>query len=154
MTTELLPLGSLEPPPPPRFSLLGFLGKLVLTLGGCFFLLVVVMVFTNPRGHRSRVYGQLTACKSNCKNIATALEMYASDNKGRYPQKLDQLLERNYLKVVPTCPSAGRMTYENYQVISKPDAFSFACCGANHANAHLGANLPRYHAELGLIDQE
>lgn len=31
-----------------------------------------------------RNYGQLTACKSNCKNIATALEMYAGDNGGHY----------------------------------------------------------------------
>ncbi|MBX3170429.1 MAG: hypothetical protein KF760_23690 [Candidatus Eremiobacteraeota bacterium] len=154
MTTDILPLGSLEPPPPPRFHLLRFLGRLVLTLCGCFFLLILLLAFINPRGYRSRTYGQLTACKSNCKNIATALEMYSSDHKGRYPQKLEQLLEGNYLKVIPTCPTARRMTYENYQVSSQPDAFSFACCGLNHSKANLGANLPRYYSETGLIDHD
>jgi hypothetical protein len=153
MMSDNLPLGSLEPPPPPRFSLVGFLLKLVLTLSGIFFLLVVLLVFTNPRGVRSQNSGQLTACKSNCKNIATALEMYATDNKGRYPRKLEQLLGDRYFKVMPTCSSAGRMTYENYQVTTRPDAFSFACCGANHTQKGLGPNLPAYHSETGLIEQ-
>lgn len=39
-----------------------------------------------------RNYGQLTACKSNCKNIATALEMYAGDNGGHYPLRLQELI--------------------------------------------------------------
>ncbi len=65
------------------FKVLGFLIKVVLGLCGGFVALVVLSFFTNPRGYKSKAYGQFTACKSNCKNIATALEMYASDHKGR-----------------------------------------------------------------------
>ena len=106
------------------------------------------------RGHRQ---GQLTACKSNCKNIATALEMYASDNSGYYPRSLQQLTCGSYLKTVPTCPAACEITYINYRVTHNPDNFSFACVGNNHAKAYTGyarpcANYPRYAAEVGLID--
>ncbi|MFN8609559.1 MAG: hypothetical protein U0931_18615 [Vulcanimicrobiota bacterium] len=146
MTSETYPL-----PSSPLAWLAAFF-KLLLTLAGAFVLLVLLLFLTNPRGHRSRIWGQLTACKSNCKNIATALEMYAADHKGRYPDRLQDLLQDNYLKTLPTCPAAGRVTYENYQVSSQPRAFSFACCGDNHAKTEIGANMPAYHSETGLID--
>lgn len=103
-----------------------------------------------------RNQGQLTACKSNCKNLATALEMYASDNAGRYPATLDKLIPGYYLKAIPTCPSAGRATYV-YHGSSQPDSFRFACAGNNHVRAYTGFttssnNFPRYSAERGLID--
>lgn len=138
-------------PENPLWGWLRALLKLGLTLITIFLTLCFLLIFTNPRGYRSRSGGQLTACKSNCKNIATALEMYASDHKGHYPARLEDLLPGNYLRSLPTCPAAGRTTYENYQVTVKPDNFSFACCGDNHPNA--GPNLPRYHSETGLIER-
>ena len=106
-----------------------------------------------PHGCRA----PLTACKSNCKNIATALEMYASDNGGRYPATLQQLLPGNYLGKLPTCPEARRMNYTNYRSCQTPDSFSFTCVGNNHAKAYTGfttssANFPQYSAESGLLD--
>lgn len=100
--------------------------------------------------------GQLTACKSNLKNIATALEIYSSDNHGQYPATLEKLIPGNYLKVVPTCPAAGGVTYI-YHRSTEPDSFRFACAGNNHARAYTGFstssnNFPRYSAEDGLID--
>lgn len=120
-------------------ALVGFLGPLMLR---------------NPFHHHGG--GQLTACKSNCKNLATALEMYSSDNGGRYPVTLAKLTQGNYLKIVPTCPAAGRATYI-YHGSSRPDTFRFACAGNNHARAYTGFttssnNFPRYDAERGLID--
>lgn len=151
------PLGSLPVDPAPRKTswlvrLLTALGCLGAALFGFIFLAVA------PRGMKARPQGQLTACKSNCKNIATALEMYASDNKGLYPHSFDLLISGNYLKQLPTCPSVGKVTYTNYQYSVKPDCFSFACVGNNHAPAYTGFsgssdNYPRYHAESGLGDQ-
>lgn len=147
------PLGSHEPTTPKW----GLLFRLLSWLGGLFllgFLALLALMFISPRGYRSRPLGQTTGCRSNCKNIATALEMYASDNKGRYPVNLDKLVEGNYLKKLPSCPAAGAMTYTNYEVTTHPDRFSFACCGRNHAQA-LGSeavNLPAYSSEQGLID--
>lgn len=109
-----------------------------------------------PNFQKCHCGSPLTGCKSNCKNIATALEMYAADNGGLYPSRLERLTPV-YLKTIPTCPAAGRMTYTNYYVRQNPDNFSFACVGDNHAKsyAHYGKssyNFPRYHAEEGLID--
>ena len=101
--------------------------------------------------------GQLTMCKSNCKNIAAALEMYSSDNGGKYPPDLKRLIRGNYLKLIPTCPSAGYATYTDYQYTQNPDSFSFTCVGNNHAKAYTGfsassTNYPQYNAEYGLLD--
>ena len=122
-------------------ALVSFLGPLLLYIN------------CRPRGCQ----GQLTACKSNCKNLATALEMYSSDNGGKYPTDLRLLIEGNYLKLIPTCPSAGYATYTDYRYSQKPDSFSFSCVGNNHARHYQGFstssdNFPQYNAEFGLLD--
>ena len=48
-------------------------------------IIAILAAILVPNFLKARAQGQLTACKSNCKNLATALEMYASDNGGRYP---------------------------------------------------------------------
>jgi hypothetical protein len=59
-----------------------------------------------PRGCGSGT----SACKSNLKNIGTALEMYSSDHGGEYPPSL-ATLSPEYLKRIPECPLAGQDTY-------------------------------------------
>lgn len=116
----------------------------------------VAPLFLYVNGH-SHCSSPLTACKSNCKNLATALEMYSSDNQGRYPSNLQALVGGNYLKAIPTCPAAGRVTYRDYVCTQSPDSFSFSCVGNNHAKAYTGFstssnNFPQYSAESGLLD--
>ncbi len=103
--------------------------------------------YCDGRGQRN-----LITCKSNCKGIANALELYASDNAGNYPRSLQRLRWAGYLKTIPTCPSTGEVTYTNYRVSQNPDHFSFACVGNNHAQAYAGLpqpydNYPRYNAQ-------
>ncbi len=57
-----------------------------------------------PNFCRARDRGLLKSCQSNLKNLATALEMYSTDNVGRYPEEL-ALLTPRYLKLIPACPS-------------------------------------------------
>ena len=105
-----------------------------------------------PNFIKARGQGQLTACKSNEKNVATALEMYASDNAGRYPLEMNQLTPE-YLKVIPTCPEAGQDTYSrSYKASTNPDSFSFCCLGQNHAGSGLPADYPAYSSDKGLKD--
>lgn len=125
-------------------------------------IIAILAAILVPNFLKARAQGQLTACKSNCKNIATALEMYASDNGGRYPgggaTMKTCLTAGNYLKNIPTCPAAGQDTYTtNFTSATTPDAFSFYCNGTNHAKAYTGfgsagANFPQYFAESGLVD--
>jgi hypothetical protein len=106
-----------------------------------------------PNFIRARGQGQLTACKSNEKNIATALEMYSTDNSGHYPNDLKALVGGNYLRTIPTCPAAGKDTYsETYQVQVSPDLYSFCCRGNNHGTL-APENHPAYSAVEGLLER-
>lgn len=99
---------------------------------------------------RARALGQLTACKSNLKNIATGLEMYSTDFEGKYPDSLAKL-SPDYLKVVPDCPAAGSDTYSgSYKVSTSPDTYAFACSGNHHRQP--AENLPAYNSEEGLSE--
>ncbi|MCA9775796.1 MAG: DUF3352 domain-containing protein, partial [Candidatus Eremiobacteraeota bacterium] len=107
--------------------------------------------FTDARGQ-----GQLTACKSNLKNIGTAMEMYSTDYSGRYPDTMD-LLTPNYLKTIPDCPAAGKNTY-SATLKTGPNApgndqhfqdyYYFFCEGHNHNET--AANYPTYDGIQGL----
>lgn len=118
---------------------------------------VLAMILT-PNFLKAKNRGQLTACKSNCKNLATALEMWASDHNGRYPASMEMLTSKNYLKTIPTCPAAGLDTYSpTYECSIKPENFSFCCSGDNHRGSYSGfkassKDFPKYSAVEGLID--
>lgn len=128
-----------------RFRNEGSAGSLV---GG----LALGSVIAVPNFIKARGQSQLTACKSNCKNLATGLEMWASDHQGRYPEKLSQITP-DYLRTIPTCPADGRDTYtETYRVTQNPDNFSFYCSG--HSHTHIVPDgYPQYEATQGLIDR-
>ncbi len=99
----------------------------------------------------------LEKCQSNTKNIATALEIYASDNQGRYPGSLDGLTP-NYLGTIPPCPVANKDTYSHTyrQGRSAPgndqdyrDYYHFACSGDHSA----AGPSPKYDSVRGLGEQ-
>lgn len=127
-------------------------------------IIAILAAILVPNFIRARAQGQLTACKSNLKNIGTALEMYATDNGGRYPLSLQKLSEvsslgntatQAYLKQIPLCPSAGQNTYsEKYTSIMNPDNYSLYCEGSNHTAAGMPADYPKFNAEMGLIERE
>lgn len=104
-----------------------------------------------PNFIRARGQGQLTACKSNQKNIATACEMWSTDNNGRYPKNLDQLTP-NYLKYIPECPKAGKPTY-NFTSTTAPDGYALFCEGSHHADVGIPADYPKYNSVEGLIER-
>jgi len=130
------------PPKKPFFSCLG-----------CFLagsILITLLAILLPGFIEAPSRGRLTGCKSNLKNIATAVAMYASDNKDVYPQRLD-VLPQKYLQRIPTCPACGVDSYSaSYQAQGKD--FTVFCHGDNHAKA-LGnegtRNLPAYSGSLG-----
>ncbi|MBS2036512.1 hypothetical protein JST97_16085 [bacterium] len=133
----------------PKGSCLLSLAHLSLFAGGFVFALGFLNLI------QVRPQGQLTACKSNCKNIATALEMYAEDNKGIYPLELSRLTQGNYLRIIPTCPAANKVTYSNYRVFGAGNHYHFSCVGNNHAPSYewtgkSSDNYPGYNSDTGL----
>lgn len=112
---------------------------------------------------RHRGSGQLTACKSNLKNLGTAMEMYSTDWSGKYPPEADkvaQYLTPNYLKTIPVCPSAGTVTY-TFELGPKArgnssgfeDFYFIQCQGENHKAHELPPNYPQYDGVQGLIER-
>ncbi|MCD4786180.1 MAG: zinc-ribbon domain-containing protein [Candidatus Eremiobacteraeota bacterium] len=126
-------------------------------------ILAAIMI---PNFQRARGQGQYVQCQSNCKNIGTALEMYSTDNSGRYPDSLDKL-SPDYLRVIPTCAAAGENTYDksysswNEEPKKKKKAgssfgsstskYTFYCSGHYHKAVGVGANYPQYNSTTGLV---
>lgn len=106
----------------------------------------------------SRSQGHLTACKSNLKNIATALEMWSTDNDGKYPDSLAELTP-NYLRFIPSCPAAKADTYSTtYRKFQREGqdygAYEVYCKGHYHAEAGLDEDYPRYNGYDGLVEYD
>ena len=112
-------------------------------LAGIAFLGVVAIAaaLLIPQFIRPKNHGQLTVCKSNLKNLGTALEMYATDNGGRYPTSTADLVP-NYLKTFPQCIKAGRdtysATYTRQKISDEPSAYCLT-----HGSAGPCANYGR-----------
>lgn len=127
-------------------------------------IIAILAAILVPNFIRARAQGQLTACKSNLKNIGTALEMYSTDWSGKYPTALATLTP-NYLKTIPECPADGTDTYTGGYVTGAGTAYNngatpftdyyFVMC--NSATAHVGvslpANYPQYDGIQGLIER-
>lgn len=107
----------------------------------------------------SRRQGNMTACKSNLKNIGTAMEMYSTDWSGSYPSNLS-ILTPNYLKSLPICPTTESPPYyltcgpgapfnpENYD-----QYYLLECTGTNHLPVSIPANYPKYTGITGLMER-
>ena len=68
-------------------------------------IIAILAAILVPNFIRARAQGLLTSCKSNLKNSATALEMYSTDNAGRYPTGTSLAtgaITPAYLKSAPT----------------------------------------------------
>ena len=113
-----------------------------------------------PNFMKARAQGQFVACQSNMRNLATALEMYSTDNFGHYPTDSGAAgMERvapGFIIMIPTCPSAGFDTYsESYKGHIMPDSYTFFCTGANHVELNVpdGQDWPQYTSNWGLQAQ-
>ncbi|MCE7870239.1 hypothetical protein DYH09_07655 [bacterium CPR1] len=97
-----------------------------------------------------RTDSQLTSCTFNLKNIAAALERYATEHEGEFPKSLSALTPE-YLKSIPKCPAAGKDTYSaSYHPDKAEVCYRLCCSGDHHARAGLKANQPAYDGKEGL----
>lgn len=87
------------------------------------------------------------------------MEMYSTDFDGAYPIRLDQLTPK-YLKTLPNCPAAGKMTYlletgpnAQYNKERSEDYYHIECHGKHHEELRLPPNFPNYNRVVGLQDR-
>jgi prepilin-type N-terminal cleavage/methylation domain-containing protein len=117
-------------------------------------IIAILAAILVPNFIRARAQGQLTACKSNLKNISTAEEMYSTDNQGRYTSDFPSL-SPNYLKQLPTCPSSQQATSYSYTYAVTPDLFTLWCSGDKaHSGAGLNTSSPYYDSGTGLNESK
>lgn len=112
-------------------------------------ILVAILV---PNFVRARSRSNLSVCISNLKNIASGVEMYSTDNGGRFPTSLTQV-RPNYIKIVPICPVAGSDTYSSsYSSSVSPDNYQLYCDGSYHLG-FAPAEYPQYDPSRGLVER-
>ena len=119
-------------------------------------IIAILAAILVPNFLKARAQGQLAACESNIKNLATALEMYATDNTGTYPTALVQLTVQTagggYMKTIPLCPSSRLNPSYGYTSATVPDNFTSYCSGTSaHASAGETNGYPQYAPGQGLI---
>lgn len=134
-----------------EFNLLGLMGAV--------FLLFTLAATIAPNFIRARAQGRLSACKSNLKNLGTAMEMYSSDCEGKYPLYMMKLTP-NYLKTIPECPNTGRVTYRMtfgaaapYNTQNYQDYYFVECTGEGHVPLGAPPNYPQYNGIVGLMER-
>jgi len=108
-----------------------------------------------PNFMKARQAGIAEQCESSLKVIATALEMYYTDNQ-YYPPDLSYLtVNKNisYLKHLPICFASRDLPYK-YEVNSKHNNYTLSCGGAGvHTMAYPNSlgNFPQYTPGKGII---
>jgi type II secretory pathway pseudopilin PulG len=109
-----------------------------------------------PRLALSRARATHSACVSNLRNIGAALQIYANDNEGDYPDNLQTLTIGNPAPLgrIPTCPSDNSDYQTTYQVNHEDKRFTLACNGVHHLQmVHIEQGYPQYYS-TGQLDQE
>lgn len=109
---------------------------------------------------KGRSTGRLYGCCSNLQNLATAMQMYADDNGGCYPPRME-MITPDYMTHLPAC-KAHEAKYDiitrkrpgyndTYRVNSAYTIFTCYCGSRDHAPDNIPDNYPQYNSIKGLI---
>lgn len=109
-----------------------------------------------PNFMRAREASRLTACKSNLKNISTAVETYSNDYDGLYPGSGTNLvpidanqgngintLQTQYIQKTLLCPSAAKV-YQYALSNNSGTGYWIYCPAAKGANGASSGNSRRH----------
>ncbi len=128
---------------------------------------VTIIIFTLlsyiivPNFLKARASGHLCYCESQIKDLATAMEVYATENNGLYPEGFYKLLEISknkspYMSKIPDCKksnlSHNRKNLTSYKYIRSEDCKNFTMwCIQNHLDCGMEEGYPQYNPYQGLI---
>ncbi len=114
-------------------------------------ILAVLAFLLLPNYVRARSRGRLTACETNLRNMASALELYSNENDKIFPTELAALAPR-YIQSLPKCPSAGspQSYVDGYESGTRPSNYTLACQGGYHVDLGLAPNAPTFQYGVGL----
>jgi hypothetical protein len=142
-------------------------GAYLLSILACAMVLFMLSSHCSPvaqsKEDAAKTKEKLTQCENNLKDLAAALEKYASDHNATYPRALKELVPK-YMKSLPACPAAGRETYSrsykgktsiSFKSKEASDAsgnFVIYCNGHYHKALGILQNYPQYLSKDGLIE--
>ena len=94
----------------------------------------------------------LRDCGINVKTIGVALEGWAADHQGTYPESLTALVPQGLMSL-PTCPTTGEESYSStYKVTSGPAGFEVGC-SLGHSRLGAPPGYPRYKSGAGFLNK-
>lgn len=124
----------------------------------------LVVVGLSARGIPPIISQSCTHCKSNLKNLATALEMYCQDQKG-FPRDLNKL-QPDYLTALPQCLGGEAVKPEarvffRMRGLELADGYGYRRVGEGYVlwcrsrgySGHQGEYQPWYDGNTGLHDR-
>jgi len=112
-------------------------------------IIAILAAILVPNFLKARAQGVATACAANLKNIATAVEMYSTDNSGTYPGALTSLTTGGYLQAVPVCP-AGSTSYGYASALTGYTVYCATASNPHTAAGYGSTGYPQYTASGGL----
>lgn len=116
-------------------------------------IIAILAAILVPNFIRARAQSQLSACAGNLKNIATALELYATDNSGGYPAATGSLIT-TYIRTMPSCPTNNTYQYTQAAAPNANFTISHNVAGGAHAQAGVtGVTFPIYDGAAGYRTQ-
>ncbi|MDQ7826340.1 MAG: hypothetical protein RDV48_26290 [Candidatus Eremiobacteraeota bacterium] len=92
----------------------------------------------------------LTRTLANMKLVATACEMYASENGGLYPDREQKLVPR-YLGDEPCCFTPGGRRAFTYKAIGKNRQYALFCKGQEFSHLGVPEDYPQLSSSGGLM---
>ena len=134
----------------------GDLGFTLIELMIVIAIIAILAAILVPNFLHARAEAQTYSCEGNLRQLATAMEEYATDNSGQYPASLAALQAANggvYLKNVPADPSGGNYTITNSAIApctGNPPIYTIKD-GDQH-DPTTGILLPQYAAGNRGID--
>lgn len=119
---------------------------LIELLTSMFIISTIIAIFI-PNLRRAVFKTEYVSCKTNLRNIATALSLYSNDNDSQYPPTLDGLTP-DYMKSLPLCHT-HELQY-GYDRATAPAQFTVYCAGNNHP-LFAQPDEPYYNSAVGLF---
>ena len=115
-------------------------GVVALAVGGAGLLVVLLVLLLLPPLNRAREQTNRVKCASNMRQIGQAVFIYASVNRGQFPDRLDRLLPYagSAVFVCPSCnhtPAPGATPQIQATNLYKPGHLSYVYVGAGMTTA-------------------
>ncbi|MBI2265814.1 MAG: prepilin-type N-terminal cleavage/methylation domain-containing protein [Armatimonadetes bacterium] len=113
-------------------------------------ILGILMLILFPNMVKAKYQGKLSTCIFNEKNVATALQVYSSqDEDQRYPSTLTELVTGRYINTLPKCPTTD--TVYGYSAGTTPEAGFSVQCSGNHTALGIPSGYPQYFLDKGTV---